>query len=206
MDSTCFFNLAKHFLPDWIITTDSLDRKIVLSHLSYSIERSFDICDIFSMSKETLEQIFLALHEEALSKPIEFSGCPHLSVYCNYDIVNDVQQTLIFCKSCNELLFPKYIPGKIIPNLENSNKSKNLVIGSIFPDNSTSNLPKGKVTPPENLKDQIRYLVEDGQLKSFRFDGQEWVCLTGGSKTLKQVPKSDLKLGQRKVKFDLPEE
>jgi len=116
--------------------------------------------------------------------------CSHANLKTSIMQTEEESIKIISCEDCGVILFPKYVPGKIIPKIVDKSKLKK--VGSLaVSDQIKGSLPKLAKSMPIGMK----YRVVEGEL----------VVQDGSSLESSHKEKSkriDIKPGQRKIKFD----
>ena len=199
-------------LPGWQIISDRVSKHITLSHIGYSIKKTYSYNQLFTC---TPQQIMADMHKfcveaiaEVKKKHIKDSpDCLHSETKLLAELVNDRTIHLILCEKCGSVIFPTYIPGKMVPKAAVGSKS--VSIGSLLVSDEFGNeLPhsvKGdtvtlKKAPKSETSINIKYKIEDGEM--LIQDGDNWLTAEKvEEEPKKKAKKVDAKPGQRKVKF-----
>lgn len=198
--------------PGWKLTVNPSNQIITLGHIGYSKQKCYPYKSLLVNHLQTLIDDMQKFCSEAVGETIknhleESPTCAHAEIESRIEFISGQIFHLILCSSCGSLVFPKYIPGHIVP-LAKPGKPVSigaLSIASQF-GNELPHITKSvvlqksvPVDAPITLK--YKYKIEDGEM--LVQDGTKWVTAEKAeSATKKKSKKADPKPGQRKVKFD----
>lgn len=199
-------------LPGWQITSNPVSRHIVLSHLGCSIKRSYSYKDLLIASPEQILTDMHAFCIEAVAeaKKVHIGhspDCMHSETLVRAELIHGHTLHCILCKNCGDMIFPKYIPGEMIPKAATGSKPVNIgslsisdQFGNELPHSVESNTVTLKGVPHSGDAAILKYKIEDGEM--LVQDGDNWLTAKkAAEETKKKAKKIDVKPGQRKVKF-----
>jgi len=189
-----FHACVNKVLPDWTIDSNFLTREVLVIHRGTGFKRSFTLQSLSIIDFLTLEKILVNLRdefEEFLNSYKSVKGCAHTETFLQQTIIDNEIYSLVTCKVCNVLVFPRYLPERLFPI-----KDKLSSLNSSFLDNSVNKFSSGNV--------KFKYRIVNGEIERLEFNGQSWVRSEDvvSTENTSKVEKENLKLGQRKVKFE----
>jgi len=203
--------LVEKKFPGWRLVSDPDHSALVFRHIEHSSKKIYSHHELLITDLQILIEDMQKFCNEAVKETVqnhlkEFSECAHAEVESRIELINGEILHLVLCSNCGSVIFPKYIPGHLVPLAK---PGKPVSIGSLsianqfgndLPHSTKANTVTLKKAPHSGDSISIKYKIDKGEM--LIQNGSKWLPAEKVGQLKKKSKKIEIKPGQRKVKFE----